>query len=65
MNSNFGLIAPLTEYVRDKGERRTAVVDRAGRDFALWMATHGIASSMQDSTAVDETPEFAPAVEHE
>jgi methylenetetrahydrofolate--tRNA-(uracil-5-)-methyltransferase len=65
MNSNFGLVAPLTGYVRDKGERRTAVVDRAGRDFALWMATHGIASSMQDSTAVDETPEFAPAVEHE
>jgi len=65
MNSNFGLIAPLTEHVRDKGERRTAVVDRAGRDVALWMATHGITSSMQDSTVVDETPEFAPAVEHE
>jgi methylenetetrahydrofolate--tRNA-(uracil-5-)-methyltransferase len=65
MNSNFGLFAPLTGHVRDKGERRTAVVDRAGRDFALWMATHGIASSMHDRTAVDETPEFAPAVEHE
>jgi methylenetetrahydrofolate--tRNA-(uracil-5-)-methyltransferase len=65
MNSNFGLVAPLTGHVRDKGERRTAVVDRAGRDFALWMATHGIASSMLDRTAVDEIPEFAPAAGHE
>jgi methylenetetrahydrofolate--tRNA-(uracil-5-)-methyltransferase len=42
MNSNFGLIAPLSEHVRDKAERRRAVVERAATEFAEWMTEHGI-----------------------
>ena len=36
MNSNFGLIEPLAEHIRDKGARRAKVVERAGSDFDGW-----------------------------
>jgi methylenetetrahydrofolate--tRNA-(uracil-5-)-methyltransferase len=42
MNSNFGLLAPLDEYVRDKGARRQKTVDRAILEFADWMQQNGI-----------------------
>jgi methylenetetrahydrofolate--tRNA-(uracil-5-)-methyltransferase len=38
MNSNFGLVAPLAEHVRDKKLRRERVVDRAIAEFAAWLA---------------------------
>jgi methylenetetrahydrofolate--tRNA-(uracil-5-)-methyltransferase len=37
MNSNFGLLDPLAEHVRDKAQRRALVVERARYDFADWM----------------------------
>jgi methylenetetrahydrofolate--tRNA-(uracil-5-)-methyltransferase len=37
MNSNFGLLAPLHEHVRDKTARRQHLVARARDDFARWM----------------------------
>src|SRR5690606_15347371 len=37
MNSNFGLLAPLDEHVRDKSLRRQRMVERARADFAAWM----------------------------
>jgi methylenetetrahydrofolate--tRNA-(uracil-5-)-methyltransferase len=43
MNSNFGLLEPLTEHVRDKGLRRKRFVERARADFAEWIARDGIA----------------------
>jgi methylenetetrahydrofolate--tRNA-(uracil-5-)-methyltransferase len=36
MNSNFGLLDPLAEHVRDKGERRLRLVQRARDSFAAW-----------------------------
>jgi methylenetetrahydrofolate--tRNA-(uracil-5-)-methyltransferase len=38
MNSNFGLLDPLTEHVRDKKLRRERMVQRAREDFAAWVA---------------------------
>lgn len=37
MNSNFGLLAPLHEHVRDKTARRQRLVTRARADFARWI----------------------------
>ena len=37
MNSNFGLLEPLTEHVRDKTLRRQRMVQRAREDFAAWI----------------------------
>jgi methylenetetrahydrofolate--tRNA-(uracil-5-)-methyltransferase len=47
MNSNFGLLDPLKEYVRDKGLRREKTIARARADFENWMSEHelGIAQS--------------------
>lgn len=42
MNSNFGLIDPLEEPIRDKEQRRARLVERAREDFAAWMETHDI-----------------------
>ena len=48
MNSNFGLLDPLAEYVRDKGLRREKTIARARADFENWMREHdvGIESSI-------------------
>jgi methylenetetrahydrofolate--tRNA-(uracil-5-)-methyltransferase len=43
MNSNFGLLDPLKEYVRDKGARREKVIARARDEFASWMRAYDIA----------------------
>lgn len=42
MNSNFGLLDPLDEYVRDKGSRREKTIARARSDFENWMSQHDI-----------------------
>lgn len=42
MNSNFGLIDPLEEPVRDKQRRRERLVERARRDFTAWMERAGV-----------------------
>jgi methylenetetrahydrofolate--tRNA-(uracil-5-)-methyltransferase len=43
MNSNFGLLDPLTEHVRDKVLRRQRLVERARADFAAWIEEHELA----------------------
>jgi methylenetetrahydrofolate--tRNA-(uracil-5-)-methyltransferase len=40
MNSNFGLLDPLAEHVRDKGLRREKTIARARADFENWMSEH-------------------------
>jgi methylenetetrahydrofolate--tRNA-(uracil-5-)-methyltransferase len=40
MNSNFGLLDPLSEHVRDKGLRREKTIARARADFENWMSEH-------------------------
>jgi methylenetetrahydrofolate--tRNA-(uracil-5-)-methyltransferase len=42
MNSNFGLLDPLDEHVRDKGLRREKTIARARADFENWMSQHDI-----------------------
>jgi methylenetetrahydrofolate--tRNA-(uracil-5-)-methyltransferase len=42
MNSNFGLIDPLGERIRDKREKRARLSERAEADFAAWMEREGI-----------------------
>ncbi|HEX6308073.1 MAG TPA: methylenetetrahydrofolate--tRNA-(uracil(54)-C(5))-methyltransferase (FADH(2)-oxidizing) TrmFO [Longimicrobiales bacterium] len=37
MNSNFGLLAPLTEHIRDKARRRERMVQRARDEFSGWV----------------------------
>ncbi len=44
MNSNFGLVDPLSEMVRDKQRKREALVERARADFRQWMRDHEIES---------------------
>ncbi|HEX7117688.1 MAG TPA: methylenetetrahydrofolate--tRNA-(uracil(54)-C(5))-methyltransferase (FADH(2)-oxidizing) TrmFO [Longimicrobiales bacterium] len=42
MNSNFGLLDPLNERVRDKRRKRERLVERARAAFAAWLEAHGI-----------------------
>ena len=42
MNSNFGLLDPLEEQVRDKTRKRALLAERARADFAAWMEASGI-----------------------
>ncbi|HEY0671558.1 MAG TPA: methylenetetrahydrofolate--tRNA-(uracil(54)-C(5))-methyltransferase (FADH(2)-oxidizing) TrmFO [Longimicrobiales bacterium] len=50
MNSNFGLLDPLKEHVRDKGLRREKTIARARADFENWMSEHDISL---ETTRVD------------
>lgn len=43
MNANFGLLDPLEEPVRDRGQRRERLVERAQRTLQAWMEAEGIA----------------------
>ena len=45
MNSNFGLVEPLEETVRDKARKRELLAERAQRDFAAWMDANDITST--------------------
>jgi methylenetetrahydrofolate--tRNA-(uracil-5-)-methyltransferase len=45
MNSNFGLLDPLLEHVRDKGLRREKTIARARADFENWMSEHELIQS--------------------
>jgi methylenetetrahydrofolate--tRNA-(uracil-5-)-methyltransferase len=42
MNSNFGLIDPLEEKVRDKEEKRARLAERAERDFGAWLRANDL-----------------------
>lgn len=42
MNSNWGLVDPLPDAVRDKKAKREALARRAQEDILSWMAAHGI-----------------------
>jgi len=44
MNSNFGLLDPLAEVVRDKRLRRQHTIERARADFAGWLRTADLES---------------------
>jgi methylenetetrahydrofolate--tRNA-(uracil-5-)-methyltransferase len=42
MNSNFGLLDPLAERVRDKQQKRKLMADRGGEDFQAWMTSSAV-----------------------
>lgn len=51
MNSNFGLIDPLEERIRDKQRRRELLSERGQSDFFEWMEHHGIRSAEEAAVA--------------
>ena len=53
MNSNFGLLDPLGEYVRDKTARREKTIAKARADFENWMHQHDIHESAGASARID------------
>ncbi|HKJ91565.1 MAG TPA: methylenetetrahydrofolate--tRNA-(uracil(54)-C(5))-methyltransferase (FADH(2)-oxidizing) TrmFO [Longimicrobiales bacterium] len=53
MNSNFGLLDPLAERVKDRRRKREKLAERARADLGRWLAEHAV-------TAV-ETPTMAEA----
>ena len=42
MNSNWGLVDPLEERVKDKRIKREMLAERAQEDFLAWMSEHGV-----------------------
>ena len=50
MNSNFGLLEPLPEHVRDKAARRARLVERARADFAEWAERYARADAVPAET---------------
>jgi methylenetetrahydrofolate--tRNA-(uracil-5-)-methyltransferase len=42
MNSNFGLLDPLQERIRNKREKRQKMSERARRDQGAWIEESGI-----------------------
>lgn len=44
MNSNWGLVDPLTVRIRGRGEKREALARRALEDFQAWVEGEGIGS---------------------
>jgi methylenetetrahydrofolate--tRNA-(uracil-5-)-methyltransferase len=47
MNSNFGLLDPLAERVRDKDAKRQRLAERAQADFAAWMEANELHAAAQ------------------
>ena len=41
MNSNWGLVDPLNQRIRNKREKRAKLAERAQEDFLVWMETIG------------------------
>lgn len=42
MNSNWGLVDPLPQRVRDRGEKRTRLAERAMADFLAWASREDV-----------------------
>jgi methylenetetrahydrofolate--tRNA-(uracil-5-)-methyltransferase len=58
MNSNWGLVDPLQERIRNKAWKRARLGERALDDFLAWMDAHGIEAQVPVSSlvGVDATP---------
>lgn len=52
MNSNWGLIDPLNQRIRDKKEKRRLLAERALAEFLEWMASVDTAPSVDPSTLI-------------
>jgi methylenetetrahydrofolate--tRNA-(uracil-5-)-methyltransferase len=51
MNSNWGLVDPLPQRVRDKQEKRELLAERAQSELLAWMGAHGIAPATEPAGA--------------
>ena len=49
MNSNWGLVDPLNQRVKDKVRKREILAERAETDFRAWMEVSGIEASRMES----------------
>jgi methylenetetrahydrofolate--tRNA-(uracil-5-)-methyltransferase len=47
MNSNFGLLDPLPQKIRDKQRKREVLAERGQADFAAWMEREGVTSAAE------------------
>ncbi len=56
MNSNWGLVDPLTDRVRDKRAKRERLARRAAQDFGKWLDAIGEVPAKRMSPADHETP---------
>jgi methylenetetrahydrofolate--tRNA-(uracil-5-)-methyltransferase len=46
MNANFGLVEPLEQEIRDKGRKRSLVVERALADMTRWRDELAVAPAL-------------------
>jgi len=51
MNSNWGLVDPLDQRVRDKRAKREALAARAQADFTRWMEAHGLQAAPRSAAS--------------
>ncbi|MBI4537902.1 MAG: methylenetetrahydrofolate--tRNA-(uracil(54)-C(5))-methyltransferase (FADH(2)-oxidizing) TrmFO [Gemmatimonadetes bacterium] len=51
MNSNWGLVDPLSEYVRDRDEKRRRLADRANADLLRWAREVALAAQTAGTVA--------------
>jgi hypothetical protein len=52
MNSNWGLVDPLEERIRNKREKRVALAARALADFVEWLAAVQTAPALPPETLI-------------
>jgi methylenetetrahydrofolate--tRNA-(uracil-5-)-methyltransferase len=51
MNSNWGLVAPLEQNIRDRGAKRERLAERALDHFHTWMTAEGIEGRAMEARA--------------
>jgi len=61
MNSNWGLVDPLNQRVRDKVRKREMLAERAETDFGAWMEANGIQGPGGATTEVSVRAEVPPS----
>jgi methylenetetrahydrofolate--tRNA-(uracil-5-)-methyltransferase len=47
MNSNWGLVDPLPQRIRDKKQKREVLAQRAMEDFEEWMVAEGVGGDLE------------------
>ena len=61
MNSNWGLVDPINERIRDKGERRRRMGERAQSDFLAWLEALDVPTASVPGPAPTWTEDEEPA----
>jgi len=61
MNSNWGLVDPLNQRVKDKVRKREMLAERAETDFRAWMEASGIEGAEGATTEASVAGEVPPS----